>query len=68
MAPGTVIVMAVLLGASTSWIFLLVILFVLADVDLVISSSTGPLLQIYYQATSSRTGATCLLMFNVLAM
>lgn len=64
----SVMVIAVLLGASTSWIFLLVLLFVVSDIDTVIDSTTGPLLQIYYQATSNRTGATCLLMFNVIAM
>lgn len=61
-------VAAILLGASTSWIFLLVLLFCLADIDSVTSSASGPLLQIYYQATNSRAGAVCLVMFNVLAM
>lgn len=63
-----VMVGAVLLGASTSWIFLVVLLFVLKDFDAVISSPAGSLIEIYYQATSSRAGATCLTMFNVMAM
>ena len=73
---------AVALGASTSWIFLMVLLFCLKDVDTAISSTAGregvksdnirgadsrhlALLEIYYQATSSRAGAVCLLMFNL---
>jgi len=63
-----VMVLAVLLGSFTSWIFIVVLLFVLKDFDLVISAPTGPLLQIYYQAVNNRAGATCLLMFNVGAM
>lgn len=63
-----IMIMAVLLGATTSWIFIVVLLFCLTDFQTAISSATGPLLQIYYQATSSRTGATCLLIFNIGAM
>jgi hypothetical protein len=42
------------------------LLFCLTDFTEVIESSAGPLLTIYYQATRSMAGATCLLMFNVL--
>jgi hypothetical protein len=59
-------VLAVFLGALSSWIFVLVLLFCLTDFTEVIESSAGPLLTIYYQATRSMAGATCLLMFNVL--
>lgn len=76
-----VMVAAVCMGAGTSWIFLVVLLFCafeffgqmfksdllmnlcllsstgLKDLSVVIESSTGPLLQIYYQATSSKAGA-----------
>lgn len=70
---------------------MVVLLFSLKDFDTVLTSTTGPLLQIYYQATESRTGvrqyptpalltpsfqqeqeltpqATCLMMFNLVAM
>ena len=57
-----VMLLAVMLGATTSWIFVLVLLFVLKDFQTVIDSPTGPLLQIYYQALNNRTGATCLLL------
>ncbi|KLT42444.1 amino acid transporter [Cutaneotrichosporon oleaginosum] len=63
-----VMVLAIVLGAATSWVFMIVILFSLQDFDTVLSATTGPLLQIYYQATSSRVGATCLMMFNLVAM
>lgn len=63
-----VMILAVLLGSISSWIFVIVILFSLTDIDTVISSATGPLLQIYYQATSNRAGATVLIMFNLGAM
>lgn len=63
-----VMVMAVILGSCTSWIFILVLLFVLTDIDSVIDGPGGPLLTIYYQATSNQAGAVCLLMFNVFAM
>lgn len=64
-----VMVSAVLMGTVTSWIFMIVLLFCLKDFTSVLDSSatTGPLLTIYYQATGSRTGATCLLMFNLMA-
>jgi len=66
-APKTM-VLAVFLGAVSSWIFVLVLLFCLTDFTEVIESTAGPLLTIYYQATRSMAGATCLLMFNVLSM
>ncbi|QRW06365.1 amino acid permease [Ceratobasidium sp. AG-Ba] len=61
-------VMAVLIGATSSFAFLVVLLFCLTDIDAVISSPAGALLEILYQATSSRAGAVCLLMFPVLSM
>lgn len=62
-----IMVAAVLMGSSTAWVFLVVLLFVLKDFDMVLSSSAGSLIEIYYQATSSRAGATCLTMFNIVA-
>lgn len=68
MLAPKIMVFAVALGSVTSFCFVIVLLFTLKDIDTVISSASGPLLQIYYQATSSRTGATCLLIFNIGAM
>ncbi|ORX37439.1 amino acid permease [Kockovaella imperatae] len=63
-----VMIIAVLLGASTSWVFTVVLLLTLTNVEEAINSAAGPLLEIYYQAVSNRAGATCLVMFNVGAM
>lgn len=63
-----IMVMAIAMGAVTSWIFMVVILFCLRDFDAVIGSPVGALLEIYVQATENRAGATCLLMFNLVAM
>jgi choline transport protein len=49
----------VLIGASTGFIFLMVMLFVsggAAGLDNVILSPAGPLLEIFYTATSSKAG------------
>lgn len=43
-------------------------MFTLNDIDAVISSPSGALLQIFYQATNSKAGAVCLLMFPVVSM
>jgi choline transport protein len=51
----------VAIGVFTGVIFLMILLFSLKDVDTVISSSSGPLLQIYYDATNSKAGSVCLL-------
>ncbi|WOO84842.1 Choline transport protein [Vanrija pseudolonga] len=63
-----VMIMAVGLGATTSWFFLVILLFCIKDIDAVIAAPAGPLLEIYYQATNSAAGSTCLVMFNFLAM
>lgn len=76
-----IMVLAVLMGSVTSWIFMVVLLFCVRDFAAVVASPMGPLLQIYYQATSSRAGvsespqstadifqATCLCLFNMVAM
>ncbi|KAK5946143.1 hypothetical protein PMZ80_000283 [Knufia obscura] len=57
------------IGISTGFIFLIVLLFVSggqANAETIISSPLGPLLQIFYIATSSRAGAICLLIFPLL--
>ncbi|KAJ6188709.1 Choline transporter [Penicillium mononematosum] len=61
---GPVIMMAcVAIGIATSLIFIIVLLFVSRDIDTVISSGAGPLLQILFDATNSEPGAICLLLF-----
>lgn len=56
---------AIGIGMFTGFIFLTCLLFVLKDVNAVIESAAGPLLQILYDATSNKAGAVCLLMFPV---
>jgi choline transport protein len=53
------------IGVFTGFIFLMVLLFVAEDVDAIISSTAGPLLAIFQDATNNRAGATCLLMYVV---
>lgn len=50
------------IGTFTGAVFLIVLLFVAGDIDEVISSSAGPLLQIFLHATKNTAGAICLLM------
>ena len=57
------------IGISTGFLFLVVTLFVsggAVNSDRIIEASAGPLLEIFYIATSSRTGAVCLLMFPLI--
>lgn len=56
---------AICIGMFTGFIFLACLLFVLKDVNVVIESAAGPLLQILYDATNNKAGAVCLLMFPV---
>ncbi|KAL3432288.1 amino acid/polyamine transporter I [Aspergillus tetrazonus] len=53
----------VCIGITTGLIFLIVLLFVAGDINLVIESAATPLLQIFHDATKSNTGSICLLMF-----
>ena len=53
---------AVVIGTVTGTIFLIVLLFVCGDINQVIDSATGPLVQILKNATSNNAGAICLLM------
>ncbi|KAF5137264.1 hypothetical protein E5D57_001040 [Metarhizium anisopliae] len=57
-----IMVVCVGIGTFTGAIFLIVLLFVSGNIDDVISSSAGPLLQILIHATKSNAGAICLLM------
>ncbi|RHZ71534.1 hypothetical protein CDV55_108512 [Aspergillus turcosus] len=58
----------VCIGTVTGTIFLICLLFVAGNIDDVISSSAGPLLQILKNATNSNAGAICLLMFPLVCM
>lgn len=58
----------IIIGMITGWIFLSCLMFVLADIERVISSPMGPLLQIFLDATGSKAGSTCLLMFPLVCM
>ena len=53
------------LGTYTYFIFLI---FCLNDIDAVIRSPLGALLSMFYQATSDKAGAICLLMFPVISL
>ncbi|KAH6608253.1 amino acid permease [Trichoderma cornu-damae] len=56
-----IMVICVGIGTFTGAIFLIVLLFVAGNIDEVISSAAGPLLQILIHATSNTAGAICLL-------
>ena len=56
------------IGMFTGFIFLMSLLFVAGNIDAVISSPAGPLLQILYNATNSHAGAICLLMFPIVCL
>lgn len=56
------------IGLGTGFVFLTVLLFVLKDVNSVISSPAGPVLQIFYDATNNRAGSICLLMFPLICL
>ncbi|SLM34967.1 amino acid permease [Lasallia pustulata] len=56
------------IGTFTGFVFLTVLLFVAGNVDEVISSTAGPLLQIFFNATQSRAGAICLLIFPLVCL
>jgi len=58
----------VLIGVFTGFIYLSVLLFVSKDVDNVISSTAGPMLQIFYDATSNKAGSVCLLVFPLVCL
>lgn len=55
----------VAIGTFTGFVFLTVLLFVAGNINDVISSSAGPLLQIFYNATRNQAGAICLLMYVI---
>ncbi|KAL1409283.1 hypothetical protein Q8F55_006116 [Vanrija albida] len=63
-----VMVVSVCLGASSAFIYLVIFLFCVQDFDALVSSPTGPILQVFLQSTKSMGGATALLViFNLVA-
>lgn len=65
----TIMISCVLIGTGTGIVFLIVMLFVAGnDLNQVITSPAGPLLQILKNATNNNTGAVCLLIFPLACM
>jgi hypothetical protein len=56
-------VACVAIGLATSLILIIALLFVSRDIDTIITSGAGPLLQIFFEATNSEVGSICLLLF-----
>ncbi|KAL6908747.1 amino acid/polyamine transporter I [Trichoderma evansii] len=56
------------IGMFTGFIFLTCLMFVINNVDDVIAAAEGPLLQIFMDATKSKAGSVCLLMFPLVCM
>jgi amino acid permease (GABA permease) len=64
-----IMIYCVAIGTFTGFVFLVVLLFVSGgDTEAIISSTAGPLLQILYNATQSKAGAVCLLMFPLICL
>src|SRR4051812_32351794 len=61
-------ILAVAIGTFTGLGFLISLLFVLTDEKVVVESPAGPLLEILYQATGSKTGAICLDVFPIVCL
>jgi choline transport protein len=59
---------AVLIGVSTGFVYLSVLLFVAKDAESVITSSAGPMLQIFFDATGNKAGSVCLLVFPLVCL
>ncbi|KAF2683583.1 amino acid permease [Lentithecium fluviatile CBS 122367] len=64
-----IMIYCVAIGTFTGFIFLMCLLFVSGgDAESIISSPSGPLLQILYNATNSRAGSVCLIMFPLVCL
>ncbi|QUC20576.1 uncharacterized protein UV8b_04817 [Ustilaginoidea virens] len=59
---------SIAIGMLTGFVFLSALLFCVADVDQVINARWGPLLQVFMDATKSRAGSVCLLMFPLICI
>ncbi|OTA56653.1 GABA permease gaba [Hypoxylon sp. EC38] len=56
------------IGMITGFVFLSCLLFCVNNIDDVLESSAGPLLQIFMDATKNPAGSVCLLMFPLVCM
>ncbi|KFY22208.1 hypothetical protein V493_06757 [Pseudogymnoascus sp. VKM F-4281 (FW-2241)] len=56
------------IGIFTGFVFLTVLLFVAGDVEEIINSAAGPMLAIIYNATGSKAGSICLLIFPLVCL
>ncbi|KAK5204609.1 hypothetical protein LTR41_009781 [Exophiala xenobiotica] len=63
-----IMIACVLIGVVTGFVYLSVLLFVSKNLDNVISSAAGPMLQIFYDATNNKAGSICLLMFPLVCL
>ncbi|GJN71254.1 hypothetical protein PLICBS_005317 [Purpureocillium lilacinum] len=63
-----IMIVCVGIGTFTGAIFLIVLLFVSGNINDVITSAAGPLLQILIHATNSNAGAICLLMLPLVCL
>ncbi|PCH02147.1 Amino acid/polyamine transporter I [Penicillium occitanis (nom. inval.)] len=63
-----IMIYCVCIGTFTGVVFLVVLLFVPGNIDDIISSSAGPLLQILDNATKNHAGAICLLMVPLVCL
>ncbi|KAF4983911.1 hypothetical protein FZEAL_788 [Fusarium zealandicum] len=63
-----IMIYCILIGMLSGFIFLSCLLFVLKDVESVIESPAGALLQIYFDATNSKAGSVCLIVFSIVCM
>lgn len=58
----------IVIGMFSGFIFLTCLLFTIQDLNTVIESPAGPLLQMFFDATKNKAGSICLLMFPILCM
>jgi len=63
-----IMIYCVCIGTFTGFVFLMCLLFVAGPIDDVISSPAGPILQIIFDATNSRAGSVCLLIFPLVCL
>ena len=58
-----VMLVCVCIGLVTGFVFLSILLFVAGNIDEVIEAAAGPTLQIFYNATQSKAGSICMLLW-----
>lgn len=63
-----IMIYCVAIGLFTGFVFLSSLLFVAGDITQVIESKAGPLNQIIFNATNSKAGTVCLLIFPLVCL